>query len=223
MVAVSRPQLFSSFSCKVIDQVCHIFRVHQNYAFLSSSGMTPSNSLLVIWPNDHIKLALVFYDYFLTFPDEVALIWPGNLTFTKTLFYLSRYPFIFFHVFNLLRSFWYSSDLVSIKAILVDFSDNKIMHRRSWYLLKILSLIIQRWIDAAPWRVWQTLLSYCSQSQYLVRDLYFWAWYTSLLTQKGIFTLRTFAIYQKNGTVLTVLGSLGLGVIATYLVRLKYG
>jgi len=65
-------------------------------------------------------IALVYYEYFLTLPDEVLLIWSGKKTWFSFMFILNRYSLLayvtWYVVANLLPS--YTSSMCSHTAIM---------------------------------------------------------------------------------------------------------
>ncbi|KAF9017338.1 hypothetical protein BDP27DRAFT_1440517 [Rhodocollybia butyracea] len=50
---------------------------------------------------DICSVALMFYDYVLTLPDEIRLVWPGEWSATKSLFYITRYCAFINAAFNI--------------------------------------------------------------------------------------------------------------------------
>ena len=67
-----------------------------------------SRSILFLSPNYFIfaneLTVLVFYDYFLTLPVELSLIWTGKVTLMKALFFVNRYSFMVGWIFNAISS-----------------------------------------------------------------------------------------------------------------------
>lgn len=62
--------------------------------------------------NFHLCEAFVFYDYFVTLPEEVKQIWQGNLNASKVLFILNRYTYLIFQFFSTINAFWRADDAV---------------------------------------------------------------------------------------------------------------
>lgn len=56
----------------------------------------------------------MFYDYFLTLPEEVLEMWKGNVTLAKLLFYANRYSALFYEIFVTMHLFYKANDEVSI-------------------------------------------------------------------------------------------------------------
>ena len=65
---------------------------------------------MIIW------VAILLYDYCLTFVAEVERCWGIRLNCALTLFYLNRYLVLFGHVPIMLRYFWPTSDPSNIEV-----------------------------------------------------------------------------------------------------------
>ncbi|KAF6754376.1 hypothetical protein DFP72DRAFT_369317 [Ephemerocybe angulata] len=59
-----------------------------------------------------IASTIIYYDYFLTLPREVAWVWLSKprVTFINTLFFLNRYVTFLAHIGFLMQAFWLPSE-----------------------------------------------------------------------------------------------------------------
>lgn len=58
---------------------------------------------------DPLHAVIIFYDYFLTLSQEIALVWSKQFTFVAFVFHVNRYTAFVWSIFNILAVFhWHS-------------------------------------------------------------------------------------------------------------------
>lgn len=65
-----------------------------------------------------VASVIIFYDYFLTLSQEIALVWSKQFTFVALVFHINRYTAFVWSIFNILAVFhWHSSE--SCNAVII--------------------------------------------------------------------------------------------------------
>ena len=100
------------FTALILRIILKRYRTTQYYVLTSTFGDFHPQRRFGAWLT--YSAVLVFYDYLLTLPLEIAQIWHGQWTGIKILFLLNRYPYLLSQLMGLLYIFLYTSDAVRL-------------------------------------------------------------------------------------------------------------